>query len=287
LDAGFHTDVLFGQNASLLQSNGLNLGSDGDVTQLYVALNVPTPNGNGLQFKVGKMVTLMGLEVIQSVANPNWSEGNQFIYVENFTNLGLSAEYKFNKYVDAQLRLINGWDVVQDNNTGKSFMGRVGLYPDDQTSIGLLGYYGPEEPDETSAKRAGGEVLLNRKLGKMSFWVQGDYGHEDANAALPDPTRDARWWALSGWWTYDFATKMGLALRGDYLADLEGARTSAAFGLEGAPDHRLWSGTATLNVKSWENLLLRPEVRYDRSNLNPFDGKKDQLSFSMSAAYIY
>src|SRR5437870_13875149 len=36
--------------------------------------------------------TLLGLEVIETYANPNWSEGNQFIYVENFTALGVSVE---------------------------------------------------------------------------------------------------------------------------------------------------------------------------------------------------
>src|SRR5256885_8049229 len=46
-------------------------------------LNVPTASGNGLQFKLGRIPTLLGLEVIETYANPNWSEGNQFIYVEN------------------------------------------------------------------------------------------------------------------------------------------------------------------------------------------------------------
>src|ERR671930_89629 len=99
-DAGVHADLLIGQNAPVLQSSGLNLGANGDVTQLYLTLNVPTANGNGLQFKVGKFVTLMGLEVIEDVVNTNWSEGLQFIYVENFTHTGIEADYKLNKYAD-------------------------------------------------------------------------------------------------------------------------------------------------------------------------------------------
>ena len=70
--AGFHTELLFGQNATLIQSGGFDLGPQGDIPHLYVTLNVPTASGNGLQFKVGRIPTLMGLEVIEAVANPNW-----------------------------------------------------------------------------------------------------------------------------------------------------------------------------------------------------------------------
>src|SRR2546425_11153128 len=117
--AGFHTEVLVGQDATVIQSDGgtFNLGPQGDIPHLYVTLNVPTASGNGLQFKVGRIPTLLGLEVIETYANPNWSEGNQFIYVENFTATGVSVETKFNDHIDAQLRVINGWDQVVDNNT--------------------------------------------------------------------------------------------------------------------------------------------------------------------------
>ncbi|MDB4909615.1 MAG: hypothetical protein JWO39_438 [Gemmatimonadetes bacterium] len=286
-DAGFHADVIFGQNAKVLQSAGFDLGDQGDVTQLYVTLNVPTPNGNGLQFKVGKMVTLMGLEVIESYANPNWSEGNQFVYVENFTQLGVSAEYRFNKHVDAQLRVFNGWDQVEDLNTHQSFMGRVGIAPDDVTSIALLGYIGPEEADNNSALRKGAEVLLSRKFGKSTAWLQGDYGTEDANAALPDPTKDASWWAIGGWYAVDLHPALSLGLRGDYLDDKEGARTAGAFALESPAEQQLWTGTVTLGVKSWANLLLRPEIRYDHSNLEVFDGNKDQMTVALSTTFIF
>jgi hypothetical protein len=286
-DAGFHADVLFGQNASMIQAAGLKLGDQGDIPQLFVTLNIPTANGNGFQFKAGKMVTLMGVEVIEDVVNPNWSEGYQFIFVENFTALGLSAEYKFNPHLDAQLRVTNGWDVVTDNNGRKSFMGRVGVYPDDKTSIGLVGYLGPEQAVDTTADRYGVNLVLNRKLGRASVWLQGDYGKEEANAALPDPTRDAEWWAVGGWLTYEFTPMIGVAFRGDYLDDRDGARTSGVLGFPANTGMKIGSGTATLNIRRWPNMLVRPEIRYDRSDLPAFDGKQDQFTFALSAAYLY
>jgi len=288
LSAGFHSEIIFGQNASVIKSGGFSLGDQGDIPHLYATINIPTPNGNGLQFKFGRMVTLMGVEVIEDVVNPNWSEGYQFIYAENFTALGLSAEYKFNNYVDAQLRVTNGWDVVQDNNNRKSFMGRLGLYPDALTSISLVGYYGPEQSVDSTADRYGLNVILNRKLGaRTSVWLQGDYGQEQANAALPDPTKDAKWWAIGGWLTYDFSPKIGVALRGDYFDDRDGARTSGFLGFPANTGMKMGSATLTLNVRAWPQVLLRPEFRYDRSDLTAFNGKKDQATVSLSTAYLY
>lgn len=285
--AGFHSEVLLGQNATLIKSGGLDLGTQGDIPHLYVTLNVPTGSGNGVQFKAGRIPTLMGLEVIETVANPNWSEGNQFIYVENFTGLGVSVETKFNRYLDVQLRVINGWDQIRDNNNRKSLMGRVGIYPDALTSIGIVGFWGPEQTGNDDANRYGVEGLLWRKLGKAAVWLQGDYGKEQANAALPDPTQDAQWWAFGGWVTYDFTSSASLSLRGDYVHDENGARTSAFLGFPANAGHKFGSGTATLNIRAWPNALVRPEVRYDRSTLSAFDGKKDQVTFALAVAYLY
>ncbi len=285
--AGFHTELLLGQDATVIRSNGFNLGTEADLPHLYVTLNVPTASGNGLQIKVGRVPTLMGLEVIETYANPNWSEGNQFIYAENFTGTGVSVETKFNNYVDAQFRVINGWDQVADNNTHRSLMGRVGLYPNALTSLGIVGYWGPEEAGDNTANRYGVDALVWRKLGRVSLWVQGDYGKEQQNAALADPTQDAQWWALGGWITYDASSSLGLALRGDYLNDENGARTSLFYGFPLNTGQKLGSATATLNIRSWPNAVVRPEVRYDRSTLAVFDGKRDQVTVALGLAYLY
>jgi hypothetical protein len=287
LSAGFHTELLLGQDATVIRSGGFDLGNQGDIPHLYVTLNVPTASGNGLQFKVGRIPTLLGQEVLETIANPNFSEGNQFIYVENVTGLGLSVETKFNAYVDAQFRLINGWDQVQGNNAGKSLMGRIGLYPDTLSSLGITGFWGPEEAGNAGANRYGVNALIWRKLGNTQLWVQGDYGKEKANAALPVPTTDAEWLALGAWLTYDFNASVGLALRGDYVNDKNGARTSGVFGFPPNTGQRFGSGTATLNIRAWPNALVRPELRYDRSTIAAFAGGKDQVTVAMSVAYLY
>ena len=289
LDAGAHVDLIFGQNAEMLHSSGpFFLGPDGDVEQAYVTLNIPTKSGTGVQFKVGKMVTLMGLEVIEDVANPNWSEGNLFNLVENFTSTGVELDFKPSSAVDVELRVDNGWDRVLVADGQKSFMGRIGI-ASGKTSLGILGYWGNQEAKTSDGARYGVEGLLNQKFGKASFWVQGDWGKEKANAALPDPTADASWWAVSGWLAGDLSANANLAVRGDYVNDTDGFRTSGvlAFPVSTGDAQKLWSLTGTLNIKSWSGALVRPEVRYDHSNLVVFDDKTSQVSFALSVAYMF
>src|ERR1041384_4206835 len=61
--AGARVDLLFGQNAAVIKSAGLNLGDHADLTQAFVTLNLPAGEGKYVQFKAGKLATLMGLEV--------------------------------------------------------------------------------------------------------------------------------------------------------------------------------------------------------------------------------
>jgi hypothetical protein len=287
IDAGFHADLIFGQNAPVLQSSGFSLGPNGDVYQLYGTLNLPTSNGNGVQFKVGRMATFLGLELIETPLNPNVSIANQFVYVENFTQTGLSVEHRFNKYIDAQVRVLNGWDQVQDVNGRLSFMARLGVTPDDRSSIAFAAFTGPEQADNNSALRSGLEVLASRRVGKVTTYTQVDVGQEQKNSALPDPDRNASWWAAGSWVLIDATPKMGVALRADYLSDRMSARTGSAFGIVGAPGHRLASATATLNLKAVPNVMIRPELRYDRSNQSVFNARQQQVSVGLSAAYIF
>ena len=80
---------------------------------------------------------------------------------------------------------------------------------------------------------------------------------------------------------------MALALRGDYVNDQNGARTNGVFGFLPNTGQKFGSGTATLNIRAWPNALVRPEVRYDRSTLATFNGKKDQVSVALAVAYLY
>jgi Putative beta-barrel porin-2, OmpL-like. bbp2 len=289
---GYRADLIFGQDATLIHSSGFNLGNNGDLEQAFVDVNVPV--GNGLKVIIGKTVTLMGVEVIEEVANPNWSEGNQFLFVENFTQTGVQLAYKWNDKIDTELVVFNGWDQLPDNNDGLSYMGRIGYAPTANDSIGIIGYGGPEQTavslggtGSSAHWRDGADVVVNHKFtDKFNSYIQLDYGHEQQAV----DTGSSEWYAAGLWLIYDFTDKIELALRQDYLKDKDGARTSNIQGLPAfAPGAgpEIESSTVTLNLKPVANFQVRPEFRWDHSDKDAFNGVRDQFTAGVGVAYLY
>jgi hypothetical protein len=292
VDIGVRFELLFGTDAQVTQAfvdgGTFNLGDYGDLTEAYVTVNVPTGGpDHWVQFKAGKMWTLMGYEVIDDVLDPNLSVGNQFTYLENFTNVGVGADFKFGPKFDAQLRLINGWDVVQDNNTRKSLMARVGWTPSAAFTLGVLGYWGPEQTDNTDNTRQGVNVVGTFKgISKTTLVAQFDYGTEQGIAA---DGGTASWWGIGGWLIRDLGATTQLALRGDYVDDKDGVRTSNVFGFPVAASRQFGSVAATFNWKVMTKVIVRPELRYDFSSEDDYGDFDTSNNFSvgMGASYQF
>ncbi len=298
---GYRADLIFGEDASVIHSSSalgagsFNLGNDGDLEQAFVDINIPI--GNGLKVIVGKTVTLMGVEVIEEVANPNFSEGNQFLFVENFTQTGVQLAYKWNDSLDTEFVVFNGWDQLPDNNNAVSFMGRLGYAMDSNTTFSVLGYGGPEHTTvpgggtgtSTGNWRDGVELIGQHKFtDKLNSYVQLDYGREQKVVDLGD----SEWVAGGLWLTYDFTDKIELAFRQDYLRDKDGARTDGSTLNGGVPfvpgaGPELYSSTLTLNYKPIDNVQIRPEFRWDHSDKDVYNGIKDQFTLGMGVAYLF
>lgn len=278
LSAGFTTRALFGRSATPIRAAGLDLGTQGDLTQAFGTLNLPTASG-AVQFSLGKMATMLGLEVIESIGNPNLTVGNQFVFVEDFTDVGLDVNWIVNSEFSLRGRVLNGWDVAEDNNEALSFMGRLGWTPSDRASFAVTGFAGPERADDVADLRYGGEVLATLKRGAHALTLQGDVGQEEGI--------DAQWWAAGAWLVLGLRPGYDLALRADVLDDEDGARTSGALGYPAHDGQRLTTATATLNIRVFDGALVRPEVRYDQSTLDAFDGHDSQVTFALGAAFVY
>jgi hypothetical protein len=299
-NAGFFTEVIFGQDAAFTQARGLSLGDDGDLEQAYIQANIPI--GNGLKVIAGKYVTPIGYELVENELNPNWTQGNQWTFFEPFTHTGLQLDYKLNDEWEVDFYFNNGWDVVTDNNHSFSYIGRIYYAPNDNTSYTLIGYGGPEQtadsvdpgngvPGADGHWREGVQLVVTSKCTpKLGTAVQIDYGHETA-AAVDHPGGDAQWWGVGSWITYDFNEKLQTAFRADYINDINGARTSdspstAPFEVNNGQE--LWSLTLTMNYKPVEGLRVAPEIRFDKSTLDKaFDGRNTQIITSVGAVYSF
>src|SRR4029078_12244947 len=91
--AGYKADLVFGPDANYysttLNGNGINTG-DFAVKQAYVAMRAPV--GNGLDFKMGVLDTVVGYEVFESPNNPNYSRSFGYA-LEPTHHTGLLASY--------------------------------------------------------------------------------------------------------------------------------------------------------------------------------------------------
>jgi hypothetical protein len=289
VSAGFRGELWFGQNAAVVQSIGLDLGPDVTIWQAYAVLNLPWRGpGHYFQLKAGKMATLLGVEVGEDVLNPNLSLGYQDVFLEPFTDTGIELDAKVSSKWDAELRVVNGWDQVTDVNLSKTIVGRVGLTPDDRTLVALTGYFGPEQPGNNASERTGVDLVASRRLDSAAtatVFLQLDYGQEADAAVLTGGL--ASWVGAGLWLTYDVAPAATLALRGDYINDREGARTSGVLGFPPNTGLKVGSVTATVNIKQWNHALIRPELRFDRASLPVFDSHESQFSAGIGLSYIY
>jgi len=89
--AGFRVDYLLGEDANIINgAKALNANASDSAfnfEQAYINLGIPV--GNGIDVKVGKMVSLIGYEAIESPANWQFSRSDAF-RLSPFTQTGVT-----------------------------------------------------------------------------------------------------------------------------------------------------------------------------------------------------
>lgn len=279
---GFKLKLSAGETAKYIHSNGLGDSNDPfDLTEAYISYTAPL--GKGLRIDFGKFVTYHGAEVIEARDNPNYSRSLLFNYAIPFTHTGLKVSYPITDQVTASLHLVNGWDVTDDNNKGKTVGLSVGVTPLEQLSTTLNLMYGPEKPDNNHDQR----LLLDwvgtvKPMKDLSFILNVDYATEQHSAS---DGGEAKWygWAIIA--KYDFSDWFGIAMRGEYFNDQDGVRTGTA--------QRAKEITFTPQFTVAKNLLVRPEYRHDWSNISVYPSstsgntKKSQDTIALGVMYTW
>ena len=281
---GYKLKLSFGETAKYIHSQGLGGGtnSEFDLTEVYV--DYLAPLGEGLKLRFGKFATFIGAEVIEARDNYNYSRSFLFNYAEPFTHTGFMAQYPVSKMVTVGLFLINGWDVTNDNNGGKTGGASIAVTPSDSLSFNFNFLYGPEQTSNTSNPRFLFDwVGTFNATKKLTFKANVDYGRE-----VKDPNyrgNDSQWYGVAAYVRYDWNEIFSTSIRGEYFNDNDGVRT-------GIPQE-LKEITFTPEFRVAKGLLLRPEYRHDWSNQNAFDkthqnfAKKSQDTLSFSVMYTW
>ncbi len=277
--------------------DGATGGDDFTVSQGFVTYKAPV--GKGLDFKFGKFATWIGAELWESVDNPNFSRSLLYQNAIPFTNTGLSMSYPLLDQLTTTFYLVNGWDTFVDNNNSKTLGYQFNWKISDNTGFIVNGSHGAEQDEdvirdaESNWRHFWDLILAFKPLPKTSVNINFDYGTEEGGAmystaiadsmtagAPVDSVGNCEWWGISTIVGYDFTDSVGVALRGEYFEDNDGGRI-------GVSELGIWEATFTTNIKIRQNLLVRPEIRYDQADQNIFGGTDNELTTAIDVAYMF
>lgn len=258
---GFGIVLDMGENANVSQASDSFSGNYLDLQQVYTELHLSL--GKGLILQVGKIPTIIGLELIEPTNNQisrSWGFGLAI----PFTHGGALASYNLNNKVEIDFGLVNGWDNLYNRNTGISGLWGVFVTPKDWASFSVTGATGLDQ--STGAPRLLNVVdgIVSFSGGKrfpMSLTLNGDWGHQGEGG---EDSPKANWVAASINPRVDFHHHVGVSARLEDFYDPQGVRTGAA--------QNLIHGAATLHLKPMPQkffvylpLEIRAEFRRDGS----------------------
>ena len=183
---GFRFDLGFGEVADLSSSTPLPEVWK-HIQQAYVTYALAT--SKPITIDVGKFVTSAGAEVIEARGNWNYSRSFLFGYAIPFTHTGVRLTVPLTSAVSMQASVVNGWDLVLDNNAGKTFGLSFTFAAPTGTTIILNTYAGTEPVGMATQWRLLGDLIVSHTLGSVSLMLNADYGHQG----------DSNWYGVAGY----------------------------------------------------------------------------------------
>ena len=268
---GFRTDLFFGDDAEVFGAAGLGSATDEiELQQAYITAKAPI--GDGIDFKVGKFVTLLGAEVIESPANWNFSRSYMFNYSIPFTHTGILASYPLGEFGSTTLGVVNGWERVDDNNKAKTLLGNLTLTPLEDLTLSVTGINGAEQAGDSNDKRTVLDLVATyQATDKLTLMANYDYGHESGVATAGTGEVGVNWTGLALYAKYDLTPTWSLAGRWEWFDDTDNARTGfTSFGGGTPPDIDFQEWTLTNQWKLYEHVLARLEYRHDSADQRVF-----------------
>jgi len=256
---GYHVSLGFGQAMNTVNVlEGHDTSGVGQFDQYlkegYLSYLVKV--GKGLQVDAGKFVTPAGAEVIETKDNWNYSRGLLFAWAIPYYHYGLRAKYTFNDKAAVTGYVLNGWNNVIDNNSGKTVAVSLALTP--TKKFGFIENYigGPEGTNNNADWRQLSDTVVTfNPTGKLSLMANLDYGRGDKVSTSPDP---AFWTGVAGYVRYAATGTVALTGRYEYFDDHDGFETLTA--------QHLHEFTGTLERTIASHLITRLEFRRDMSN---------------------
>jgi hypothetical protein len=303
--AGFKVETMFGPDANVMPGA---LTSGVAIKQGYAALRAPI--GNGIDFKIGQFDPIVGYEVTDSYANPNFSRSLGFNNLEPFGHTGILASYQVNDIIGVSGGVANGDSGFGLNGGSLTASG----FASGQSGSSFRGMLAE------SSKVYMGSVVV--KAPESAGWLSGSSLYVgavngDAKGSKNDPTllyvgvslatpikeltlgasadllfNGGGTGALGSSYANAYAFYTGYQITEKLKANNRFEYATSGYGafLPGRTQDKIIGETFTLDYALWSNVLTRGEFRWDRSvdgGANPFNGQKNDLSLTASIVYKF
>lgn len=254
---GFRLDLGFGKTFDIIHSTELAPDAFRYIEQAYVSLK--PAKAKGLQVDFGKFVTNAGAEVIETHSNWNYSRSLLFAWAIPYYHFGARASVPLHKNFSAGVSLTNGWNNVEDTNSGKT-VGFTGTVTTSKVTWTHNYYVGPEKKDTNHGLRhLYDTTLLLTPHEKANFYINFDYGVD----RLAGIRGSNRWVGIAGAARFALNSWFAVAPRLEWFNDADGFMTGTA--------QKLKEATITGEFKMKKGVFMRTEYRRDWSNTPFFD----------------
>ncbi len=252
--AGFRIDLNFGETTDFVHSSSLNGDSETEtfkhIQQAYLTWATPYK----VTLDVGKFVTHMGAEVIESNANWNYTRGLLFCCAIPYYHTGLRANLPVSDKFYVNGYFYNGWNNVVDDTNGSNTYGvTLGATPVKQLPI-VFNWVGPEESGSFKDFNVYDLVVTYNATNDLSFMLNYDKGRFDplaggASLSYSGIAAYAKW----------SMKPCAVAFRFEHVEDDDGV-------LFGVPDNAVQEFTLTGEHQVAKDFMVRLEYRHDKAD---------------------
>ncbi len=276
---GFRVDLNFGDTADWVHCVALSCDGTGSPEEKYrhVQQAYVTWSDQNMTLDVGKMVTHLGAEVIESKDNWNYTRGLLFAWAIPYYHSGARLKFALSDQVAFTGFVYNGWNNVRENSEEKTYGASIALTPSPQFPI-LLNWIGPEDGlggEDRHVYEAIATFNVNDNVALMADY---NYGRQDGPVG---ESQSYNGFALYGRWKKD---PCAFALRYEHTDDDDNLMYATG------TSPKVQEVTATAEHVVGKDLLVRLEYRQDWSDENIFeddDTVADDKQSRVTAGLVY
>jgi len=323
-DFGGRLDLLYGTDYFFTEALGLELHPNGGqrwnssgprgvgagsaalyglaMPQAYVELFAPV--GNGVNLTLGHFYSPLGYEQVMAPENFFYSHSYALQFGEPITFTGGLADYQLSNNLRALIGGTFGWNSFDSARDQWGILAGLAWTSTDRcTSLSWVMHSGDDGPPgvyhpaylEASlnpSRIAVSSLVFSRQITRrFKYVLQHDYAmHQSA----PVGGRDAEWYGINQYLFCDLDEYWSCGMRMEWFRDEDRTRIVPVPGPT-ASGGNYWALTFGANWKPRNNLLFRPELRWDWSDMEsdpplpvggPYDSFTDSKQFTAAFDFI-